>query len=141
MVHAGDSRCYLMRGARLQQITDDHTLAQQMVDGGAMDRADAEDSRFSHIVVNALVASKSTELDPEVRRVDLAPGDQLLLCSDGLTGPVADETIAKVLQHAPTAELACQQLVAQANAAGGPDNTTVVVARFLQPQEQHGAAH
>jgi PPM family protein phosphatase len=139
VVHAGDSRCYLMRQGRLRRITRDHTVAQRLADAGELD--DPEHSRWSHVLWN-VVGGTEHEIRPEVHRADLALGDTLLLCTDGLTQHVSDADIARLLgPSGPSAE-ACGRLVEAANAAGGSDNVTVVVARFREtgPDEEAATA-
>lgn len=130
VVHAGDSRCYLLRGTRLEQITTDHTLAQAMVASGNLPADEARDSRWSRVLWNAL-GGGSAEVLPDAYEAELELGDVLLLCSDGLTLHVGDEDIARHLAASRSAEEACSRLVNAANAAGGEDNVTVVVARFV----------
>jgi protein phosphatase len=128
VVHAGDSRAYLLRSGTLHQITTDHTVAQQMVQAGKMTPEEAEDSRWSHVLYNCIGGGRD-DLNPDVYKATLVPGDVLLLCSDGVTKYLSDGRIAQVLQ-AGTAEEAATQLVAEANDAGGSDNITAVVAMF-----------
>jgi len=135
VVHAGDSRCYLLRGPRLEQITTDHTVAQRLVDQGILDAAEAQESRWSHVLWNC-VGGGSHELNPDVYKATLQLGDTLLLCSDGLNGCVPDREIAEILSRKHSAEAACRGLVDAANAAGGPDNVTVIVASFRDAREQ-----
>jgi len=132
VVHAGDSRCYVHRDGRLHQITRDHTLAQKLVDEGAMEPAETRDTQLEHIVINALVTSNTVTLEPQVIAVDLAFGDQVLLCTDGLTGPLADDDIQRTLTASSTAERACEALIRMANEGGGDDNVTVVLTRFTK---------
>jgi protein phosphatase len=127
--HAGDSRCYLYRGGRLRQLTDDHTVAAEMARHGVIKQEDVRRNRFRHIVTNVL-GGREHGVIVDVARTDLEDGDVMLLCSDGLTDVVADGRIAAVLQEEPDPTAACSRLVAEANAAGGPDNVTAVVARF-----------
>jgi protein phosphatase len=134
VVHAGDSRCYLLRGNRLEQVTRDHTVAQRLVDEGALSAADAEQSRWSHVLYNC-VGGGTHEIKPEVYRARVEPGDALLLCSDGLSKVVPDETIRQELARRQGAEQTCRRLVDLANEAGGPDNVTAVVARFLTMEQ------
>ena len=82
-------------------------------------------------VLTAAVGSLGEQVDPQVQRFKLQPGDQLLLCTDGLTETVEDETITQVLRDAESAQNACQSLVDLALAGGGVDNITVVVAHLL----------
>ncbi len=129
VAHAGDSRCYLLREGRLRQLTTDHTLAEQLRDQA--DFVVDEDSPWHDVLWNALGASESSVVQPEVRRCLLRTFDTVLLCSDGLTKHVSNETITKILQQAASASDACRQLVNLANDGGGTDNTTVVVVRCL----------
>ncbi len=132
VVHAGDSRCYRFRGGTLRQLTNDHNMAQQMVRDGVLDPDQAADSAWSDLLWN-VVGGRSGDVKPEVRRVDLRPGDVLLLCTDGLTKHVDDAAIARALGAGWTAEVACRHLVGAANAAGGTDNVTVIVSRIVPP--------
>ena len=99
VVHAGDSRCYLLRGARLHRITRDHTIAQQMVDRGTLTADQAAESRWNHVIWNCVGGGKH-ELNPDVHKAALEPGDVLLLCTDGLTKAVPDGRVAEVLAGA-----------------------------------------
>ncbi|MEQ8765921.1 MAG: protein phosphatase 2C domain-containing protein [Planctomycetota bacterium] len=129
VVHVGDSRCYLYRTGELEQVTTDHTIAQQLVESGKLAPEEARDSHWSHLLVNALGGSEDI-LSPEVQWADLEDGDVLLLCTDGLTQHLTDAEILKVLDGEKSIEKACQQLVRAANDGGGTDNITAVVARF-----------
>jgi PPM family protein phosphatase len=138
VVHAGDSRCYLLRNGRLQQITKDHTIAQQMVERGALTPEEAEQSRWSHVLWNC-IGGGTHDLNPDVYRATLQVGDTLLLCTDGLNKCVKDDEIRDALGKKGSAEQTCNRLVNMANDLGGPDNVTVLVAHFRdasQPLEQ-----
>lgn len=144
VVHVGDSRCYLYRGSTLEQITRDHTMSQlfkeQMetpVKGEAPE--ESESSRFSNMLWNVL-GGDSDDLTPEVYRADLELGDTLLLCTDGLTKHLSDDRIKQQLSEDDSAEEICQHLVEEANAQGGSDNVTVVVARFRERFNEAQAA-
>ncbi|HHH29267.1 MAG TPA: serine/threonine-protein phosphatase [Polyangiaceae bacterium] len=127
VAHVGDSRGYLLRGDKLYQLTHDHTMAERLrTEIGA--RIDP-DSPWNHVLWNALGGGIEAELAPEVQRLDLEIGDSILLCSDGLTKHVGDESIARVLAESQDAQSACDTLVDAANAAGGTDNITVVIGR------------
>lgn len=123
VAHAGDSRIYVLRAGKLWQLTRDHTYAELLAGQGRPVPPDAE-----RVLVNCL-GGGSPGVAPEVSSFPLWPGDVLLLCTDGLHGPVPDDDIARVLRASLSAEEAARTLVAAANAAGGPDNITVVVAR------------
>jgi serine/threonine protein phosphatase PrpC len=129
VAHVGDSRCYVLRAGVLHQITQDHTLAQEMVRGGAISAQEAEHNQFKNVVTNSVGGNKPG-LTPEVHKVPLLAGDVALFCSDGLTGMVTGEQIAAVLRSETEAESACRKLVAMANEAGGKDNITAIVVRF-----------
>jgi serine/threonine protein phosphatase PrpC len=130
VVHVGDSRAYLFREGKLHRLTRDHTLAQQLVDDHTLTPEEAERSRYSHVLVNA-VGGGTDELDVELHRIRLEVEDQLMLCTDGLYDMVTDAEIAKRLQQTGVpADVVVNGLIAAANKAGGRDNVTVVLARF-----------
>lgn len=129
VLHVGDSRCYRLRDGLLERLTRDHTLAQEIAEAEGLGEADTAQSPFSHILSNA-VGGGDPKVTPEVGAHELRPGDMLMLCSDGLSGQVAEAEIASVLGRAPTASAACDELIKRANDAGGKDNVTVIVARY-----------
>ncbi|MCA9322012.1 MAG: serine/threonine-protein phosphatase, partial [Planctomycetes bacterium] len=124
----GDSRCYLLRGDRLSQLTTDHTVAQKLVEDGTLEPEEARASRYNSVLWNALGGGVS-ELQPQVIRATLRPADTLVLCSDGLTAHVPDDRIRDILAEDRSAQDASAELVRLANEGGGQDNITVVVAR------------
>jgi protein phosphatase len=126
--HVGDSRAYLLRGNELKQLTTDHTLAQALIDAGVANRDDPASRSMRH-VLTAAVGSLG-EGEPQVQRFKLTDGDQLLLCTDGLTETVDDSTITDVLRRTKTSQRACEDLVDLALAGGGIDNVTAVLAHF-----------
>lgn len=130
VVHAGDSRCYVLRGHELRQLTHDHTLAQQFVETGEMSAAEVEGSQWSHMLWN-VVGGDSSKLHVELHRAELHLGDTVLLCTDGLSSQVADGRIARILHDTKTAQHGVQRLIEASNAAGGADNVTAVIARFV----------
>ncbi|HEU4711985.1 MAG TPA: protein phosphatase 2C domain-containing protein [Pyrinomonadaceae bacterium] len=130
--HVGDSRAYLLRGDNFDQLTTDHTLAQALIDAGVADRNDPASRSMRH-VLTAAVGSLGEQVEPQVQRFKLLSGDQLLLCTDGLTETVEDATIAGVLRQAESAQSACQELIDLALDGGGADNITVVIAHFVSP--------
>jgi PPM family protein phosphatase len=129
VVHVGDSRCYLFREGSLYQLTHDHTLVQELVSHGVVKPEDAPHHRYRHIITNA-VGGTEHGIRVEVHKLPLAPGDVALLCSDGLTEMVDATAIATILATEGEPERACHDLVERANALGGRDNVTTVVARF-----------
>ena len=129
LAHVGDSRVYRLRGGQLSRLTQDHTLAQQMADGGMIPQASVARHPLRHLLTNAL-SGQGTKVDPEVHQLTLEDGDCLLLCTDGLTDMLSDDKIAAALAKGQPADETCRCLVAQALEAGGEDNVTVIVARY-----------
>jgi protein phosphatase len=127
VVHAGDSRCYLIRDGVTQQLTKDHTLARQMVEAGGMKPEDEATSRWSNVLWNVVGGNSQRELLAEVHRVDLREEDSIILCSDGLYRYLDQEQISEMLVKQPNASVLCKQLVDLANQRGGEDNVTVIV--------------
>ena len=125
-VQVGDSRAYVRRGGRLQRLTRDQTLGEFMVSVGAWTDEKARMASTAETLSSAIGGS---ELEPVVGLIDLAPGDSLLLCTDGLTKHVSDDAIAAALAQADSAEATSRKLVSDALAGGGTDNVTVVVVR------------
>jgi serine/threonine protein phosphatase PrpC len=132
VVHVGDSRCYLFREGELKQITRDHTMASQLVDRGTLDRADIESSPWSNVLWNALGGGTRTVV-ADVYDNELKADDCLLLCSDGLNKHVKDDEIRNILEAETDPNIACRELIELANARGGSDNVTAIVARFDEP--------
>lgn len=124
----GDSRGYLVRDGVARQITKDQSLIQKLVEAGELSAEEAEQSERRNIILQALGPESSIKLDLTFQRV--RRGDVLVLCSDGLSGQVRSETIAQVVNTEPDLTAACRKLIDLANEAGGPDNITVVCARF-----------
>ena len=129
LAHVGDSRCYLYRDRRLQQLTHDQTQAQRLLDAGTMQPEEAATSRLRNVLTQALGAGDPA-LQAEMQRVAIRPGDRLLLCTDGLTDMIDDDAIGAVLARAQPPSAACTALVDLALERGGRDNITVVVADF-----------
>ncbi len=125
VAQVGDSRAYVCRDGVLEQITRDQTWAELIRSSGA--HPIDEDTIPSHVILQAL--GSSTRLDIVVTHTPIAPGDVVLLCSDGLHGPVVDDAIASTLAREHDLGAACEALVAAANAAGGPDNISCVAFR------------
>jgi PPM family protein phosphatase len=137
VAHVGDSRAYLLRGGQFSQLTDDHTLVQHLVDEGQITREEAAHHPQRSIITRAI--GVSPEVDVDSMTLELQPGDQLLLCSDGLTGVVDDHVIGELLDTTADPDIAVDQLVQLANEAGGPDNITVVLLRYEDPDAEAAA--
>jgi protein phosphatase len=135
--HVGDSRAYRLRGGRLEQLTRDHSLVEEMRRKGQLTDAQAEDHPQRSIITRALGPEPSVE--PDVHTVAAAPGDVFLLCSDGLTTMLGEAQIGKLLTRASSMSAAVRALVDEANRAGGRDNITVLAFRLedaAAPQRQ-----
>jgi protein phosphatase len=131
IAHMGDSRAYLYRGEKLKQLTADHSVVGILLrrreitpEEARVHPARSQISRY--VGMDGLVY-------PDVRTLRLSSGDRLLLCTDGLTGMVSDKTIARILGRYREPEAACRSLVDAANAKGGHDNVTVLVADWTAP--------
>ena len=126
IAQVGDSRAYLLRDGRLELLTRDQTMAEQLVDSGALRAEDVDTCIYNHILSQA-VGTRST-VQPITSEVRLQRGDRILLCSDGLHGPVSAQEIARILGAAADINGVAHGLIQAALVAGGPDNVTVVVA-------------
>lgn len=129
IAHAGDSRAYLFHNGSVRQLTRDHTYVQRLVDEGRLTREAAAGHQLRNALTNVL-GGKTRSVDVDLDRLRIAPGDRLLLCSDGLTGTMNDEEIAGILGRTTTAAESCRRLIDQALERGAPDNVTVVVASY-----------
>ena len=152
IAHVGDSRAYLFRDRTFSQLTTDHTLVQRMIDEGRLTREEAARHPQRSVITRAI--GVESDVDVDAMSLDLVPGDIMVLCSDGLTGPIDDDAIADMLEavDTPTVDTESRvddiaaRLVDAANAAGGPDNITVVVLAFEElptapaPRPASGAA-
>lgn len=127
VAHVGDSRCYLFRDGELRQLTTDHTFAQRLVEAGVLEADRAMASQWRHVLWN-VVGGGTSELLIEECEVELLPDDRVLLCSDGLSGVVPEIEIARVLRECDSPAACCSRMIDAANAAGGNDNITAVVA-------------
>jgi PPM family protein phosphatase len=123
--HVGDSRAYLARGGKLEQLTDDHSLVNELMKSGKLSPEEAETHPQRSVITRAL--GTDPDVDVDTFTVDAQPGDVFLLCSDGLTSMVPDRAILDLLeQHRGDLDRAARALVAAANKGGGEDNITVV---------------
>jgi len=135
VLHAGDSRCYLIRDNEVEQLTTDHTLAKRLIDSGELKPADALKSRWSNVLWNVLGGKSDVELTAEVRNVILRENDTILLCSDGLHRYLNDAKIVELLAEHPTPGAAVAAFIQLALDAGADDNVTVVVAKPASPPD------
>ena len=128
LAQVGDSRAYLVREGKARQITKDQSLVQKLIEAGEITPEEAETSERRNIILQALGPETSVKVD--LTHQELRRGDTLVLCSDGLSGQVTAAEIARVVNEEPDLVDVCKMLIDLANAAGGPDNITVVAARF-----------
>lgn len=129
VAHAGDSRCYLLTGGKLQQLTQDHTMAAELSRLGVITAERAAIHPWRHVVTNIL-GGKEQGVRVELHSLDLHAGDVLLLCSDGLTEMVPEADITALLLAERDPQRACERLISEANRLGGKDNITVIVTRI-----------
>ncbi|MGV8042132.1 MAG: protein phosphatase 2C domain-containing protein [Thermoanaerobaculaceae bacterium] len=127
LAHVGDSRAYLLRDGTLEQLTADHSWVHEQVLAGLLSEDAARSHPLKNVVTRALGGAQEPVVDVGV--FDLKPGDQLLMCSDGLNTMLADEEILAVLQRGADVTRTVHQLIAEANRKGGLDNITVVLTR------------
>ena len=131
LLQVGDSRCYLLRGDDLVQISRDQTMGQELIDMGVMRPADVAGTRLEHTLSSSIGGRQTA---PVVTRFDLTWDTVVLLCSDGLTRHVSDQRIAEQLRGTRSAREACEALLQDALAGGGSDNITAVVRRTVPGQ-------
>ncbi len=137
LTQVGDSRAYLIRNGEAVQLTRDQSLMQRLVEAGELTEEEAARSERRNIILQALGPDARVKVD--LTHQEVRKGDILVLCSDGLSGTVKKEEIAVVATRERDLPAACDKLIALANARGGPDNITVVLARLdgegLHPPE------
>ena len=127
LVQVGDSRCYRLREGKLELMSKDQTVAQALVDSGALTQTQARRSPLQGVLASAL---GGREASPMTRTTEIRWDDVMLLCTDGLTKHVTDEEIEAELRRIRSAEASCRHLVGLALERGGTDNVTVVIARL-----------
>jgi protein phosphatase len=128
LAQVGDSRAYLVRDGVPRQITKDQSLMQKLIEAGEITEEEAEQSERRNIILQALGPEANIKIDLTYQK--LRSGDTLVLCSDGLSGQVRIDEIGRVVTDEPDLVRVCKQLIDRANDAGGPDNITVIAARF-----------
>lgn len=127
--HVGDSRAYLVRKGRLRQLTNDHSFVAEQVRLGLLTPEQAERSPQKNVLTRALGVTDIVRVD--LFREQLCDGDILLLCSDGLTNPVPDDEILRIVSEGGNPADICANLIAAAHQGGAPDNVSVVVYHLL----------
>jgi protein phosphatase len=129
LLQVGDSRCYMLKGDILTQITRDQTMAQEMVDQGLLAREQAAATRWANVLSSSIGGRQTS---PVVTHLRNDWGTVWLLCSDGLTRHVTDGRIQELLRTMTSAKQVCEQLLQEALDGGGSDNVTVIVGRALR---------
>ena len=129
VAHAGDSRCYRVRDGAIEQITSDHTMVQEMVDGGLLTPEQAAVHPYRGRISRCLGHGKNKS-DADVQEIELRRGDNLVLCSDGLSDVVAGDEITALAQQLDVRS-AASRMVEAANKRGGPDNVSAIVIRRI----------
>jgi serine/threonine protein phosphatase PrpC len=124
----GDSRCYVIRGKRIRQVTRDQSLVESLVELGHLTREEAETSPHRNVILQAL--GTRPEVAVALTRLQLYRGDMLLLCSDGLSGKISAEEMLALALAGPTLDEGCRKMVALAKDRGGEDNITVILSHF-----------
>jgi protein phosphatase len=144
LAQVGDSRAYLVRNGVARQITKDQSLMQKLIEAGELTEEEAEQSERRNIILQALGPEATIKIDLTHQRV--RRGDALVLCTDGLSGQVRMDEIARIVTDEQDLVAACQRMIDRANENGGPDNITVIVARFdgeglADPRESDDVGH
>lgn len=134
--HIGDSRCYRMRQGVLNQLTKDHSLLQEQIDAGLVTPEQASNSSIKNLVTRALGVDELVML--EINEYEVEAGDLYLMCSDGLSDMLDDPAIAKIINAETDLELMATQLIDAANANGGRDNISVLMADARADAEKRG---
>jgi protein phosphatase len=128
--NVGDSRAYLLNQERITQITTDHSLVERLVATGQITREEAANHPQKNVIYRVIGDRPHVENDVYEQRI--APGEALLLCSDGLSGMVPDDQMWHIWRTSTSPQEACDRLVEAANEAGGEDNITVVIVQIVQ---------
>jgi serine/threonine protein phosphatase PrpC len=127
VMNIGDSRCYRLRGRRLEQLTDDHSLVEEQIRQGRMTPSEALRSPFRNVITRAL--GTQTSVAPDIHEIEADAGDLFLLCSDGLTHELSDDLIESLMSLDLPLEDLCGRLVNAAKKAGGHDNITCILVK------------
>jgi serine/threonine protein phosphatase PrpC len=131
LANLGDSRAYMIRGNRIEQLTVDHSLAWALVENKTISPEEAKEHRFKNVLWKYL-GSKEVGDGPEVKTIQIEKGDKFVLCSDGLTGPVPDEKMLEFVQQHPNAQECADGLGQLALEMGSRDNVSVIVMEFVE---------
>lgn len=130
IVNVGDSRCYIMNETGFQQLTDDHSLVNELVRQGEISKEDAEHHPMKNVVLRALGTEEAVKMD--VTTIIFEENDVLLLCSDGLSNKVSESEMTSILQNDMSMEKKAETLIELANNYGGEDNITLIIIEFFE---------
>ncbi|OLS42058.1 Stp1/IreP family PP2C-type Ser/Thr phosphatase [Bacillus sp. MRMR6] len=133
IAHIGDSRCYLLNESGFKQVTEDHSLVNELVRSGQISREDAEHHPRKNVLLRALGTEKTVEMD--IRTIIFEEGDILLLCSDGLSNKISEQEMMGILQTEELLERKAGTFISRANENGGEDNITLVIVEFSESSE------
>ena len=136
LLHVGDTRCYAFAGGKLNQLSHDHTVMQELIDQGRITSDEAVNHPQRSLLTHALMGDSG--FDPVIQLYPIKIGDQFLLCSDGLTSVLSDFEIGKILKKYSGQELV-ENLVAETKAKGAPDNVTVIWAEIVSEEDSSAA--
>ena len=136
LLHVGDTRCYAFAGGKLNQLSHDHTVMQELIDQGRITPDEAVNHPQRSLLTHALMGDSGIE--PVIQLYPIKIGDQFLLCSDGLTSVLSDFEIGKILKKYSGQELV-ENLVAETKAIGAPDNVTVIWAEIVSEEDSSAA--
>ncbi|MBP2370186.1 PP2C family protein-serine/threonine phosphatase [Pseudonocardia parietis] len=134
LAHIGDSRIYRLRDGELTRLTHDHTMVQQLVDQGQITAEEAAHHPRRSVLMRALSTDHSP--DPDLDRIEIAEGDRYLLCSDGVTAVLDDDTLLRELSSDADPDAVADRMVELSNEGGGPDNITAIVADVVDPPDE-----
>ena len=130
VAHVGDSRVYRVRDNKIEQLTEDHSLLNDYIKMKRLTPEEIQNFPHKNVIVRALGMKDTVKVDTRFEQP--RAGDTYLLCSDGLSGPVSDPEMQEITSNSPDLKTAATRLIEKANAHGGPDNVTVVLARWLE---------
>jgi serine/threonine protein phosphatase PrpC len=133
IANIGDSRCYILNESGFKQITEDHSLVNELVRSGQISKEDAEHHPRKNVLLRALGTEKKVEMD--IKTIIFEEGDILLLCSDGLSNKVSENEMVKILLNEEPLEEKAQTLILLANENGGEDNITLGIVEFSEGSE------
>lgn len=133
IANIGDSRCYLYNESGFKQVTEDHSLVNELVRSGQISKEDAENHPRKNVLLRALGTEMQVEMD--ITTVIFEESDLLLLCSDGLTNKVSEQELEETVTNEQSLEEKANSLIDKANHYGGEDNITLVLVQFVDESE------